>query len=169
MHDLPDGRDIAEALGLDFDGLKLGSEAKREPRKLLNILLVLPGSCVPKKNNAQTVQFTRKNGSTGFTRIPSHAYTMWLNRAATALGAYGHATPIDEPVNVRIHFYLNHARKTDLSNLLEGPADLLVAAEVLADDNYKILAGFDGSRVFIDRENPRTEILITPLDQERRD
>jgi hypothetical protein len=38
--------------------------------------------------------------------------------------------------------------------------DLLKQSGILADDNYKIIYSVDGSRVYIDKENPRTEITI---------
>ncbi len=70
------------------------------------------------------------------------------------------AQPIDYPVNVRVIFYRDSARRVDLTNLLEAIDDLLVANKILKDDNFQIIAGHDGSRVYIDREKPRTEIYI---------
>ena len=54
--------------------------------------------------------------------------------------------------------------KVDLSALYEGIQDELVKLEVLTDDNYTIVASHDGSGVFVDRVNPRMEIVITPKD-----
>lgn len=34
---------------------------------------------------------------------------------------------------------------------------------VIKDDNSRIVAGHDGSRVLYDKENPRVEITITPI------
>lgn len=65
-------------------------------------------------------------------------------------------------MNVKAVFYMNARRKVDLTNLLEACDDILVKYEVLADDNCLIVASHDGSRVFYDKENPRTEIEITP-------
>lgn len=70
------------------------------------------------------------------------------------------AKPIDYPVNIRCVFYRETARRCDLTNLLEAIDDILVKYKVIADDNFKIIAGHDGSRVYVDRENPRTEIYI---------
>lgn len=70
---------------------------------------------------------------------------------------------INEPVNVKCHFYRRTARRCDLTNLLEAIDDILVKYHVLSDDNFGIIAGHDGSRVFIDRENPRTEIWIEEI------
>ena len=51
-------------------------------------------------------------------------------------------------------------RKCDLTNLLEAIDDILTHYGVIADDNYSIVAAHDGSRVFVDKQNPRTEVII---------
>lgn len=71
--------------------------------------------------------------------------------------------PIKEAVNVKCVFYRDSERRVDLTNLLEAIDDVLVKYKVLADDNFKIIAGHDGSRVYVDREKPRIEIEITRL------
>lgn len=71
--------------------------------------------------------------------------------------------PIKEPVNVKCVFYRDSERRVDLTNLLEAIDDVLVKYGILADDNFTILAGHDGSRVLVDKDNPRTEIEITRM------
>lgn len=71
--------------------------------------------------------------------------------------------PIKEAVNVKCVFYRDSERRVDLTNLLEAIDDVLVKYKVLADDNFKIIASHDGSRVYVDREKPRIEIEITRL------
>lgn len=73
------------------------------------------------------------------------------------------AAPISEPVNVKCIFYRDSERRCDLTNLLEAVDDILVKYGVIADDNFKIIASHDGSRVFVDREHPRTVIEISQL------
>ena len=68
--------------------------------------------------------------------------------------------PIDCAVNVKCVFYRDSARRCDLTNLLEAIDDILVKYRILADDNFKIIYSHDGSRVFIDKDRPRTEITI---------
>lgn len=68
--------------------------------------------------------------------------------------------PIAEPVNVKCLFYMPTRRRCDLTNLEEAVDDIMVKAGLLADDNYTIIAGHDGSRVFYDKDRPRTEIKI---------
>jgi Holliday junction resolvase RusA-like endonuclease len=69
-------------------------------------------------------------------------------------------TPIDVPVNVKCVYYMGTHRRIDLCNLLEATCDILVDLGVLADDNSKIVASHDGSRVLYDKINPRVEIEI---------
>ena len=71
--------------------------------------------------------------------------------------------PIDFPVNVRCIFYMPTNRLCDLTNHLESIDDVMVRAGLLKDDNYKILAAHDGSRVLVDKNNPRTEVVITRI------
>ena len=71
--------------------------------------------------------------------------------------------PISEPVNVKCVFYRKDERRCDLTNLLEAIDDILVKYKVLADDNFKIIVSHDGSRVYVDRDRPRTEIEITKI------
>lgn len=67
---------------------------------------------------------------------------------------------ISVPCNVKCIFYMPTKRKCDLTNLLEAIDDVLVRAGLLADDNYTIIESHDGSRVFVDKDNPRTEVEI---------
>lgn len=48
-------------------------------------------------------------------------------------------------------------------NLLEATCDILVQYGILADDNSQIVVSHDGSRVRLDRMNPRVEITITEV------
>ena len=67
-------------------------------------------------------------------------------------------------MNVRCIYYMKTARWVDLANLIEATCDILVKAHVLEDDNSKIVSAHDGSRVELDRENPRVEIEIEEMD-----
>ena len=71
--------------------------------------------------------------------------------------------PIDIPVNVKCLFFMPTKRLCDLTNLLEAIDDVMVKAGLLADDNYRIIVSHDGSRVSVDKDNPRTEVEITKV------
>ena len=74
--------------------------------------------------------------------------------------------PISEAVNVKCVFYRDSRRRVDLSNLISACNDILVRYGVLADDNRNVIYAQDGSRVFYDKEHPRTEITIEPILEE---
>ena len=68
---------------------------------------------------------------------------------------------INYPVNIKAVYFMPTHRRVDLINLHSALHDILVKACVLEDDNCKIVVSTDGSRVFYDKEHPRTEIEIT--------
>jgi len=80
-----------------------------------------------------------------------------------------HKLNIDYPVNVKSTYYMPTRRRVDLNNLHSALHDVLVKAGVLADDNCKIVASTDGSRVKYDKIHPRTEIEITAAGDESND
>ena len=69
--------------------------------------------------------------------------------------------PISSEINLACVYYMPTSGTVDLCNLINGTQDILVHAGVLKDDNYRIVAGLDGCRVYYDRRNPRVEIVIT--------
>lgn len=92
--------------------------------------------------------------------IPSSAYKKYEKEALRHIVIMPFETPIDYPVEVRCLFFMGTRRRVDLNNLLECATDILVKAGVLADDNSNIVFSHDGSRVYYDKDNPRTEIYI---------
>lgn len=72
--------------------------------------------------------------------------------------------PIECAVNCKYVFYMQTHRIVDGLNLQAAVDDLLVEAGILKDDNSRIVVGHDGSRVLYDKNNPRTEIIITKLE-----
>ena len=73
---------------------------------------------------------------------------------------------IDYPVNVKAIYYRSTKRTVDKSNLENALMDVLVRAGVLMDDNRDIVAATDGSRVYYDKSDPRTEVEITRLEED---
>lgn len=71
---------------------------------------------------------------------------------------------IDYPVNLKCVYYMPTRRRVDLNNLLEATTDMLVHYKVLKDDNSNIVYSHDGSRVFYDKDNPRTEVYISKVE-----
>ena len=97
--------------------------------------------------------------------VQSPQYKMYEKACAKYFYGWG-AEPIDYPCEVKCTYYMPTRRKVDLTNLIAATHDILVKYGVLADDNRDIIASVDGSRVLYDKNNPRTEIEITPYDGE---
>ena len=68
---------------------------------------------------------------------------------------------INVPINIKCTYYMQKRNAVDLPNLLNATDDILVHYGVLEDDNCRIIVSHDGSRVYYDKENPRTVVEIT--------
>ncbi|MCD7779631.1 MAG: RusA family crossover junction endodeoxyribonuclease [Candidatus Gastranaerophilales bacterium] len=119
-----------------------------------------------KKNHSQLV--TLKNGRQML--LPSKPYKEfekavceWFKKGAKYFMV---SFPIQTPVNLKCHFYKDKNYKSDLAGYLQAIQDSLVKAGFLDDDNSKIVVSTDGSRVLLDRENPRIEVEVTFLEGE---
>ena len=95
--------------------------------------------------------------------LPSAKYKEYETNAGWYIKPLG----IDYPVNVRCLYFMPTKRLCDLVNLQEATLDVLVKYGAIKDDNSRIVVSMDGSRVLYDKENPRTEIYIERLDDER--
>ena len=122
------------------------------------IKFTIPLAPISKKNSQQILI----NRSTGKPFVmPSPQFKQY---EAAALWYIPKRIHINCAVNVECHFYMSTKRKVDLTNLLEAIDDIMVKAGLLEDDNYTIIQSHDGSRVFYDKNKPRTEICITKAD-----
>ena len=111
------------------------------------------------KKNSQQIFVNRKTGKPFI--MPSQKYKDYENAAAWFIPKL--KKPIDYPVNVKCLFFMGTKRKVDKSNLEEAVHDILVNVGLLLDDNRNIVAATDGSRVYLCKDKPRTEVEITPL------
>lgn len=113
-----------------------------------------------KKNHSQLV--TLKTGRQMM--LPSKQYREFekeiINEVETNCG---NIETIDYPINLKCSFFKEKNYRSDLTGYLQAIQDALVKAKLLLDDNSNIVASTDGSRVFLDRNNPRIEIEITRL------
>lgn len=125
-----------------------------------HIHLTLYGDPRTKKNSARIL---RTRSGAPFV-APSKAYVDYETDCLWQIKRP--RSPISARVNVRCVYYMKTARRVDLANLIEATTDILVKAHVLEDDNSKIVAAHDGSRVEYDKENPRAEITITALEDD---
>lgn len=126
----------------------------------MRIEFIIPLAPITKKNHQQIVN-SPKTGKPFV--IPSRQYKEYEKNAMWFIPRP--QKPIGEPVNVRCLFFLPTRRKGDLTNYLEAIDDVMVKGGLLEDDNYTIIQSHDGSRVLYDKNNPRTEILITSVEE----
>lgn len=108
------------------------------------------------KKNHQRIAVNKQTGKPFI--IQAEKYKEYENNC----GWFLRGSPnISEPVNIQMIFYKPTKRSCDLSNHQSACLDILVKYQIIADDNDSIVKGHDGSRVLYDKDNPRTEILIT--------
>lgn len=123
---------------------------------MTEIKFVIPGKPITKKNSQQI--YRAKDGRSFV--APSSQFTKYQRSAAL----YCPVLRIQRPVNCQYVYYMPTRRPVDLSNLVSATDDILVHYQTLVDDNRDIVAGHDGSVVLYDKERPRVEIGITPME-----
>lgn len=107
--------------------------------------LTLYGRPITKKNSSRIVNCG------GYTRLlPSKAYVQYQKDSLRQITGRDRVK-IDQPINLKVLYYMPTRHRVDLVNLLEATCDILVDAGVLADDNSKIVVSHDGSRVLYDK------------------
>lgn len=112
------------------------------------------------KKNSQRILVNSKTGKPFI--APSSAYKNYAKSAAWYLKPRP-TKPISIPVEVKCLFFMPTRRRVDRVNLEEAVYDILVECGILADDCRDVIASADGTRVFCDKINPRTEIEISAL------
>jgi len=172
---------------------------------MINFQFSIKGSAPIKKNNMGELWYkTIKDPRSGAVKkIPlgvpvryyKTAYKDWAKSAAGSLAVWknnwqlmkenntlpeGYPTslPITTPLVISCHFYINHNRKVDISNLVQGTHDLLIGSagnflgtkakpfdhnlyKIIHDDNKDYMKNLGSTVVFFDKGNPRTDIFIT--------
>lgn len=118
----------------------------------------IPLKPVTKKNSNQIVT---SNGK--YRLIPSEKFLKYQRDCKWFIKPP--AEPIDCKCNIKAIYYMPDRHRVDITNLHNALHDVLVHFEVIKDDNCKIVVGTDGSRVKVDRQNPRTEVTITKVEE----
>ena len=115
--------------------------------------IVIPMLCRSKKNSQEMILNPRTKKPM---IIQSKLYRDFEKNCGYFLKKY--AKKIDYPVNLNCKFFVPDRRRRDLTNLENALGDILVKYNVLVDDNYTVLAGWDGSRIIY--EKGREEIIV---------
>lgn len=126
----------------------------------VDLKFIIPVKPRTKKNHQQIIRAGNRNVA-----IPSKQYQQYEKDCLMVIPGWARQN-ISTPVNVKALYYVDSKRKVDKTNLESALMDMLVKAGVLADDsaiNPDIVVSTDGSRVFVDRQNPRTEVEITDM------
>ena len=124
-----------------------------------SIRFTIPLAPRTKKNSQRIVRYGNRRGIR-----PSKAFEEHQDKAGWYIPYKG--AMLEERCCVRARYYMDTNRAVDLGNLLAATCDILVHYGVLMDDNARIVVHHDGSRVFVDRKQPRAEIEIIPLEDE---
>lgn len=119
------------------------------------IKFIIPLAPITKKNSQQIVLVKGRPMI-----IPSKYYKQYEKECRAFLKPLN----INYPINIECVYYMPTRRRVDITNLLSATHDVLVKYQVIEDDNSKIVYSVDGSRVFYDKINPRTEIRITKIE-----
>ena len=125
------------------------------------LCFTIPLAPITKKNSQQIIVNPRTKRPM---IIPSQKYRQYERDAGMFLR--GKFAEIADPVNVQATYYMPTRRRVDLTNLHEALHDILVHYQVLSDDDSNIVVSTDGSRVKYDKNNPRTEVVISPAEDE---
>ena len=124
------------------------------------IKFIIPLPPITKKNHQQIVW--PKGKKRPFV-TPSPQYKQYEKDALWFIPKL--TEPLTGPLCVACKFYLPTRRKCDLTNLLQAIDDIMVKAGLLEDDNYTVIASHDGSRAFYDKDAPRTEVIISKMEE----
>lgn len=100
--------------------------------------------------------------------LPSKAWTRWVKTARLEY-TFPHPgfpceitpRPFATPIAVRALFFRD-ANRGDLVGYMQGLADLLEQRQILTND--RLIESWDGTRLLLDRERPRVELHITPVE-----
>lgn len=121
-----------------------------------SVSIIIPMKPISKKNSLQMARNARTG--TWFPR-QSAEYLRYERDCGVFIRCKG--LDISYPVGIKAVFYVPDNRRRDLSNYIEAIADILVHYRVIGDDCWQVVENWDGSRMRVDKDNPRTEIVIS--------
>lgn len=119
---------------------------------MLSTTFILPGSVPSKKNQRQTFY---KNGR--IINIPSKRYQEWHDEAMKMLEGFGSLKP---PYEITMVFWFENKRRKDLDNAMASVLDLLQDAEIIEDDDAKLLTKITGVYRGVSKDAPRVKVDI---------
>jgi Holliday junction resolvase RusA-like endonuclease len=118
------------------------------------VTISLPGRVPSKKNSKRIV-----NAGGRPRLISSEAFLAWHEDMMIRIRPYRPKTPIVR-ASVAITFFAENKRRFDLSNAAESVMDLLVDAEILADDSWAVVPDLTLRFGGLDVKAPRAEVEV---------
>ena len=122
------------------------------------VFLTIPGAPRTKKTSNKIWKVGNRK-----VVMPSEAWMAWRDDVVAHIAEHvpGVRTMrLAVPLNCRALFYRD-ANRGDAVGYYQGLADVLEEIGLLADDEH--IVSWDGSRLLLDRVNPRVEVTLTPL------
>ena len=124
--------------------------------------------CIPMqpitKKNSQQIRKKKTVSKGKYVTVPFIAPSDQFIRYQKDAAFFLKPLRIDYPMNIEAHYYMKTKGVVDLTNLHEAIHDTMVKTGTIVDDEAYFIVSTDGSRVHYDKDNPRTEIIITPTE-----
>jgi Holliday junction resolvase RusA-like endonuclease len=119
--------------------------------------ITLPGR-VPSKKNSKRIIFAGGRPRL----ISSEQFLAWHEEMMLRVRRYRPKTPI-ERASVMITFFAENRRRFDLTNAAESVMDLLVDAEILADDSWSVVPELVLKFGGVEAKKARTQVRIAAI------
>jgi len=128
---------------------------------------IIDGQPISKKRNYKIIRIGGRL-SLGMTKKyqeweKSAKDQLWIQKTQYQGAMIGMWSAINEPVAVEFLFFIEGRGKYDLSNLYQGPEDVLEQVGILANDS--LIMSHDGSRKYLGHKSGRVLIKIKPFFQ----
>ena len=118
-------------------------------------IFMLEGQVVPKKNSRRLFV---KNGR--MINIPSERYQEWHDDALKQIKIWK-VPKLNPPYKLSLFFWFKDKRPRDLDNVIASVNDLLKDAEVIKDDDSKLLVEIHAYYKGVSKESPRVKVDIS--------
>jgi Holliday junction resolvase RusA-like endonuclease len=131
------------------------------------IALTVPGAPRTKKTHNRIILVKSRGRKPRRVVMPSEQWEAWAKVATLGIAgqlrklAVGICPLPDRAYNCAAIFYRD-ANRGDAVGFFQGLADVLERAGVVSNDKW--IVSWDGSRLFVDRKNPRVELTLSEVD-----
>jgi len=122
-----------------------------------SLMLTLYGAPRTKKTSNQLQKFGGR-----LKVVPSAAWMEWRDKVKASGDVEPWMRLKDQPCNCTALFYRD-ANRGDAVGLYQGLADVLEEVGVVSNDRW--IVSWDGSRMLLDRVNPRVIVTLTKVEQ----